>query len=373
MTKIYVAGHHGLVGSAITRRLRARGRGDLLLRTRAELDLEDRAAVQHFFCNERPDFVFMAAAKVGGIQTNWMYPVDFLLRNLRIQNNVIEAAWQNGAKGLLFLGSSCIYPKMAPQPLKEEYLLSGPLEPTNEPYAVAKIAGIELCEAFNRQYGTRFMSVMPTNLYGPGDNYDLETSHVLPALIRKFHLGKLALAGDWDGLFADQSRHGPIPASLKAHLSALASRSRAPLPKEHPAADASWIEAAKTAAEPGIPLWGTGSPRREFLFVDDLADACVFLMERWDAVFDLLEQAPGSQGPARHLINIGYGEDLSIGELARLTAEIVGYDGPVLWDPTKPDGTPRKLLDVSRISAMGWRPQMNLRDGIKTAYESYRR
>ncbi|WP_066351648.1 GDP-L-fucose synthase [Fervidicola ferrireducens] len=297
--KIYVAGHRGLVGSAILRRLRAEGYSNIVTRTRQELDLTDQRAVYQFFEAERPEYVFLAAAKVGGILANSTYPADFIRENLLIQTNVIDAAYRYGVKKLLFLGSSCIYPKFAPQPIKEEYLLTGALEPTNEPYAVAKIAGIKMCQAYNKQYGTNFISVMPTNLYGPGDNFDLETSHVLPALIRKFH-------------------------------------------------------EAKVAGAPHVVIWGSGTPRREFLHVDDLANACLFLMNNYDS---------------SEIINIGVGEDLTIAELANLIKEIVGYQGEIVFDTTKPDGTPRKLLDVSKIFNLGWRPRIRLEDGIRSTYE----
>lgn len=299
--KVYVAGHRGLVGSALVRRLEREGFTCVVTRTRQELDLTDRRAVVRFFEEERPEYVFLAAARVGGIWANATRPAEFIAENLAIGLNVIDAAYRSGVKKLLYLGSSCIYPKFAPQPIREEYLLTGKLEPTNEAYAVAKIAGIELCRAYNRQYGTRFISVMPTNLYGPGDNFDLETAHVLPALIRKFH-------------------------------------------------------EAKEAGAPEVVVWGTGSPRREFLHVDDLADACVFLMRRYE----------GSE-----ILNIGWGVDISIAELAELVREVVGYRGRIRFDPSKPDGTPRKLLDVSRLKALGWRPRIGLREGIEQTYAWY--
>jgi GDP-L-fucose synthase len=308
-SRIFVAGHRGLVGSAITRELERRGYTNLLLKTRDELDLMDGQAVAKFFEQERPEYVFLAAAKVGGILANNTYPADFIRDNLEIQTNVIDAAWRLGAKRLLFLGSSCIYPKLCPQPIKEEYLLTGPLEPTNRAYALAKIAGIEMCWAYNRQYGTQFLAAMPTNLYGPGDNFDLNKSHVLPALIRK-------------------------------------------------AAE------AKAAGEKKIVVWGTGTPRRELLYSDDLAEACVFLMDLPDARFQTLlnsEQPP--------LINIGSGHDLSIRELAELVCRVIGFEGELTFDTTKPDGTPQKLMDSARINALGWRPRTSLEEGIRRAYE----
>lgn len=297
--KIYIAGHRGMVGSAILRRLQAAGFENFALRSSAELDLRDQVAVQQFFNAEQPAYVFLAAAKVGGILANNRYRAEFLYDNLMIEANVIHAAWQHGVKKLLFLGSSCIYPKLAPQPLKEEYLLTGLLEPTNEPYAIAKIAGIKLCDAYRGQYGCNFISVMPTNLYGPNDNYHPENSHVLPALLRKFH-------------------------------------------------------EAKRDGAPSVTLWGTGTPRREFLHVDDLADACYFLMEHYDE--------PG-------FVNIGTGEDLPILELAQLVKKIVGYTGTIEHDLSKPDGTPRKLMDVSKLHAKGWKAKIGLETGIKQVYQ----
>jgi len=299
--KIYIAGYRGMVGSAIMRKLNREGFTNLAFRNSSELDLRNQAAVQEFFEKERPDHVILAAAKVGGIQANNIYRAEFLYDNIMIQSNIIHAAYQNRVKKLLFLGSSCIYPKMAPQPLKEEYMLTGPLEPTNEPYAIAKIAGIKMCDAYRSQYGCNFISVMPTNLYGPNDNYDLNNSHVLPALIRKFHEAKLN-------------------------------------------------------GEPAVILWGTGTPRREFLHADDLADACFFLMQHYDE--------PG-------LINIGTGEDLEIKELALLIRGIVGYEGEIKQDLTKPDGTPRKLMDVGKLRQMGWQAKISLEQGIRQVYEDF--
>jgi GDP-L-fucose synthase len=300
--KIYVAGHRGMVGSAIIRRLQKEGFTNLLFRTSAELDLKNQASVQQFFGNERPDYVFLAAAKVGGIMANNIYRGEFLYDNLMIQSNTIDAAYRSGVKKLMFLGSSCIYPKMAPQPIKEEYMLTGPLEPTNEPYAVAKIAGIKMCDAYRSQYGCNFISVMPTNLYGPNDNYDLNSSHVLPALIRKFH-------------------------------------------------------EAKVNKEPFVTMWGSGKPRREFLHADDLADACFFLMQQYND--------PG-------LVNIGTGEDLEIKELALLIKKAVGYDGEIQHDLTKPDGTPRKLMDVGKLHGMGWKAAISLEEGLRRVYEQFK-
>ena len=298
---IFVAGHRGLAGSAIVRRLRQAGFDNLLLRTHAELDLTDAAAVDAFFAREQPAYVFLAAARVGGIHANNTYPVDFLRDNLQIEINVIDAAQRHGAAKLLFLGSSCIYPKFAPQPMPEDCLLTGALEPTNEWYAIAKIAGIKLCQAYRRQYGFNAISLMPTNLYGPGDNFHLANSHVLPALIRKFHEAKVSGAGE-------------------------------------------------------VVVWGSGTPRREFLHVDDLADACLFLMQHYDD---------------ERIINVGVGEDVSILELATLVQRVVGFEGRIVLDPSKPDGTPRKLLDVSRLTALGWRARIDLVDGIRETYRWY--
>lgn len=298
-SKIYVAGHRGLVGSAIVRRLQSEGYTNLVFRTSSELDLRNQDEVMEFFKVEKPDYVFLAAAKVGGIVANNTYPADFIRDNLMIQNNVIEASYQLKVKKLLFLGSTCIYPKFAPQPMKEEYLLTGELEPTNEPYAIAKIAGIKMCQSYNRQYGTKYISVMPTNLFGPNDNFDLHSSHVLPALIRKFH-------------------------------------------------------EAKEQNAPFVEVWGTGTPKREFLYSDDLADACVFLMNTYED---------------SDIVNIGVGEDISIKELAETISLIVGYNGQIQFDSSKPDGTPRKLVDVTKINNLGWKASVPLEEGIKTAYQ----
>jgi len=309
--KIYVAGHRGLAGSALVRRLRAKGHENLVLRTHAELDLLDPAAVRRFFAAERPEYVLLAAAKVGGILANDTHPAEFIQQNLAIQTNVIHEAWRAGVKRLLLLGSSCIYPRECPQPMKEEYLLTGPLESTNRAYAVAKIAGIEMCRSYNRQYGTHFVAVMPTNLFGPGDNYDLESSHVLPALIRKAH-------------------------------------------------------EAKQRGDKQMLVWGSGNPRREFLYSDDMADACVFLLALPEERFAELVARD-----ALPLVNIGAGKDLTIAELAGLIAEIVGFDGRFVYDTTKPDGTLRKVLDVSRLAALGWKPQIGLRKAVALAYEDF--
>jgi len=301
--KIFVAGHRGMVGSALVRELARRGCRTLITRARAELDLTSQTAVERFYEETQPEFVFVAAAKVGGILANDTHPAEFLHENLQIQSNLIHGAWRAGVKKLLFLGSSCIYPKLAPQPMTEEALLTGPLEPTNQWYAIAKIAGIKLCEAYRKQYGSNFISAMPTNLYGPNDNYDLQSSHVLPALIRKFH-------------------------------------------------------EAKVAGAPQVVCWGTGSPLREFLYVDDLAQACLLLMERYSEA---------------QFINVGSGEEVSIRELSELVCRVVGFKGQVVWDATKPDGTPRKLMDNSRLRALGWKPAIDLPNGIRLAYEDFLR
>ena len=347
-SRIYVAGHRGLVGSAITRRLKERGFENLLLRTHAELDLERQEAVEEFFKKHRPEYVFLAAAKVGGILANNTYPAEFIYTNLMIEANIINAAYKYGTKRLLFLGSSCIYPKFAKQPMKESELLQGPLEPTNEPYAIAKIAGIKLCESYNRQYSTDFRSVMPTNLFGPGDNFDLENSHVLPALIRKFHLAKLAQAGDIYQIKKDEEVFGPIPKDVKEALG-LSPDSSSLLRNVHPK----------------VILWGTGKARREFLYVDDMADACIHLMGLRKEVYDNYTE------PMLFHINIGIGEDISIKDLAGMVAQVIGYDGEIGFDTTRPDGTPRKLLDVTKIKSMGWSPRTSLKQGIRKTYEWY--
>jgi len=300
-TRIFVAGHRGLVGSGIVRRLQAEGYENILVRTKAELDLVDQHAVDAFFAQERPTHVFLAAAKVGGIHANDTYPAEFIRDNLAIQTNVIHSAWKHGTTKLCFLGSSCIYPKFAPQPMREDALLTGPLEPTNEWYAIAKIAGIKMCQAYRKQYGFDTIAIMPTNLYGPGDNFHPQNSHVLPAMTRRFHEAKR------DGLAS-------------------------------------------------VTIWGTGTPKREFLHVDDLADACVFLMKTYSSA---------------EIVNVGVGDDLSILDLAKLVARVVGYEGVIHTDPTKPDGTPRKLMDVSRLTALGWKAKMGLEEGVRGTYDWY--
>ena len=316
--KIYIAGHRGLVGSAILRNLKQKGYNNLITRTHAELDLASQMAVEAFFADEKPAFVFLAAAKVGGIYANNIYPAEFIHDNLAIQTNIIHAAYMSRVKRLMFLGSSCIYPKLAPQPMKEEYLLTGPLEATNRPYAIAKIAGIEMCWSYNRQYGTRYLAVMPTNLYGPGDNYHPENSHVIPALIRKFH-------------------------------------------------------EAKVCGNSAVPIWGTGTPRREFLYSDDMADACAYLMnlpeEKFATLLGSVESKSNRFEPP--LVNVGVGEDITIRQLAEVVGKIVGFEGNLLFDASKPDGTPRKLMDISRLNHMGWRARTPLVDGLAVAYSEF--
>lgn len=343
--KIYIAGHTGLVGSAILRRIQSDGYNNIILRTHDELDLERQIEVEKFFEKESPDHVFLTAAKVGGIMANNTYPAEFIYKNMIIESNVIHSAYKTGVNRLLFLGSSCIYPKFAPQPMKEEHLLTGQLEPTNEPYAIAKIAGIKLCQAYNRQYGSTFLSVMPTNVYGPEDNYNLENSHVIPAMIRKFHLAKLAMQGEWDMIKKDKALYGSIPKDVMENLNGLGAAASNPR---------------------AFKLWGTGSPRRELLYVDDLADACVFIMELEESLFNSMlgnDQIP--------LVNIGCGDDQTIKELAVKVAGVVGYTGEIEWDHERPDGTPRKLLDINRIKDLGWQPKISLEQGIGLAYQNY--
>jgi len=351
-SRIYIAGHNGLVGSALYRRLNSDGYSNLIVRNHSDLNLTRQKDVEDFFKLEKPDHVFLAAAKVGGILANDTYPAEFIYTNLAIQNNIIHAAWQTGVQRLLFLGSSCIYPRECQQPMKEDYLLTGLLEPTNEPYAVAKIAGIKMCHAYNRQYDTKYLCVMPTNLYGPNDNFDLETSHVLPALIRKFHLAKLAHQGDWEKIKKDEEKSGEIPEEIKQSIGYKIPYSE--------------IHQTYSKFKPSVMLWGSGNPRRELLHVDDLADACVFWV---DLEEDVLQKFfDNSHTP---LLNIGFGEDLTIKEIASIVSEVVGYKGDVFYDQSKPDGTPQKLLDISKIKKMGWKPSIELKDGIRRVYEWY--
>lgn len=340
-SRIFVAGHRGLVGSAIVRRLEKEGYSNLILRTHDELDLEDQRAVADFFQRERPEYVFLAAAKVGGILANNIYRADFILKNLQIQNNVIGESWRSGVKKLLFLGSSCIYPKEATQPMNEDALLTSSLEYTNEPYAIAKIAGIKLCESLNLQYGTNFMSVMPTNLYGPNDNFDLEKSHVLPALLRKMHLARLRREERWSELRQNLGVTGDDEAE-------------AMLGRIGVSADA-------------VEIWGTGRPLREFLHSDDMADGCVWLMQN----VDFTDLSAGMTEVRNTHINIGSGVDLSIADLASMIREIVGFEGELRFNPAKPDGTMRKLMDVSKLAALGWKAKIGLREGIEEVYRQY--
>lgn len=349
-SKIYVAGHRGLVGSAIRRNLEEKGYTNIIGRTHSELDLTDQAAVRDFFLKEKPEYVVLAAAHVGGIMANSRYRADFIWQNLEIQQNVIGESFRNGVKKLLFLGSTCIYPGNAPQPMKEDCLLTSPLEWTNEPYALAKIAGLKMCESFNLQYGTNYIAVMPTNLYGPNDNFHLETSHVLPAMIRKIHLARLLREGDMAGIRAD----------LNAR------------PVEGTGAEASDQEILSTLARYGISpdsltLWGTGSPLREFLWSEDMADASVFLLENVD-----FPQLKGDNPQVRNChVNIGTGKELSIKELARKIAAVARFSGPILWDSSKPDGTMRKLCDVSKLHSLGWHHKVEIDEGIERLYNWY--
>lgn len=372
-SRIFLAGHQGMVGSAIYRYLQVENYRNIITRSHDELDLVDQAAVRYFFQNEKTDVVILAAAKVGGIHANDMYRAEFIFENIMIQANVIHEAYRSGVDRLLFLGSSCIYPKYAAQPMREEQLLTGRLEPTNEPYAIAKIAGIKLCESYNFQYGTHYRSVMPTNLYGPNDNFDLENSHVLPAMIRKFHLAKLARGGDWESIQKDQALFGPISVDFLNRLKALP-QTKAP-------------ESQQSSA---IRLWGSGHPKREFLHVDDLASACLFLCNLGDDAYAAacavpLEQPDQPKHKALSAsansdrkdrsrvshINVGSGKDIHIAELAEVVQEVVDYEGAVSWNTSMPDGTPRKLLDISRLTQLGWKPRISLSQGIKSTYKWY--
>jgi len=359
---IYIAGHTGLVGSALVRKFKEKGFQNLITRGHAELDLTRQSDVEAFFQEEKPEYVFLAAARVGGILANNTYPAEFIYINLAIQTNIIHAAWKTEVKRLLFLGSSCIYPRDCPQPMKEEYLLTGPLEPTNEPYAIAKIAGIKMCQSYNRQYGTHFMSVMPTNLYGPNDNFNLKTSHVLPAMIRKLHLARLAAVGDWDGIIKDEKSFGAIPEDIVTNLAVIAQYHRHQIP------DSFKSFASTSNLSASVNLWGTGVPCREFLHVNDLADACVFIMNLNEKDFASLL---AYRIPA--LINIGSGREISIKELALLIGDIVGFEGEIIFDKTMPDGTLQKLLDVSRLTSLGWKSKISLKDGIRSTYDSYKK
>ena len=387
-SKIYIAGHTGMVGSAITRRLREKGFTNIIGRTMEELDLINQQAVTHFFETEKPEYVILAAAKVGGIMANNIYRAQFIYENLMIEANIIHQAYLHGIKKLLFLGSSCIYPKNAPQPLKEEYLLTGELEPTNEPYAIAKIAGIKLCENYYRQYGCNFISVMPTNLYGPNDNYNLETSHVLPAIIRKMHLAHCLETAYWEGIRKDLDKR-PVEGITGANseqeilkiLSKFGINSNSPTHQLVNSPVTLNSPTHQLASSPAtITLWGTGNVFREFLHVDDMAAACVYILENID-VSSLVNQdipvarnaSPVTSSPHHFIIflNIGTGQDLTIRELAELVKEIVEFYGEIKWDPTKPDGTLKKQLDVTRLHETGWKEKIGLREGIAAVYRQY--
>lgn len=362
-SKIYVAGHLGLVGSALVRNLKKKGYTNIIGRTIDELNLGDMQSTAKFFQEEKPEYVILAAAKVGGIVANNIYRGQFIFENLQIQNNVIHQAYLNGVKKLLFLGSSCIYPKACPQPIQEEYLLTDPLEYTNEPYAIAKIAGIKLCESYNLQYGTNFISVMPTNLYGPNDNYDLEKSHVLPALVRKMHLGKCLMKGDWKAIRSDLNKLPIEGVSGKADETVILEK----LGK---------YGIKNSESKTKVTLWGTGSPMREFLHSDDMADACVYIMENIDFK-DLVENRKAGLGEIAEKeirnthINIGTGKDLTIKQLAETVQNTVGFEGEIVWDTEKPDGTMRKLLNVEKLHSLGWKESIELQDGIKSIYQAY--
>jgi len=347
-SKIYIAGHHGMVGSAILRNLKSKGYANFVLRTIDELDLTRQADVEAFFEKERPEYVVDAAAKVGGIMANSIYRAQFIYENLMIQNNIIHSAWKYGVKKLLFLGSSCIYPKLAPQPIKEDSLLTGLLEPTNEPYAIAKITGIKMCESYYRQYGSDFISVMPTNLYGPNDNYNLETSHVLPALIRKFHLGKCMETNDWEGIRKDLDKRPIEGISGQANETDILNI----------------LNKYGICNPPSLNLWGTGSIYREFMHVDDMASACVFILQKVSSP-QLYDEYKYTH------INIGTGTDLTIKDVAMLIKKITGFRGNISWDASKPDGTPKKLLDISLLSKLGFRYLFPLEEGINSVYKHY--
>lgn len=342
----YVAGHRGMVGAAIVRKLEALGCKNIITRTHRELDLTDQTAVKLFFSTNKIDRVVIAAAKVGGIHANNVFPAEFIYVNLMIQSNLIHHAYLAGVKNLLFLGSSCIYPKFAPQPMAEKHLLTDILEPTNEPYAIAKIAGIKMCESYNRQYGTCYRSVMPTNLFGPGDNYHLENSHVIPAMLRKFHLAKLAQQGDLTGIIEDEKRYGHIPDDI-----------------QHAIGYISNTKELRDDNDPKVILWGSGLPKREFLHVDDMAAACVHIMGVNQENFE---------GDNCSFVNVGTGKDLTIRETADMIANLVGFTGEIKYNNKQPDGTPRKLLDTTRINELGWQPELDFKEGLADAYSSYK-
>lgn len=358
-SRFYVAGHSGMVGSAIIRLLNKNGCSDIITRTHAELDLTNQQAVRDFFATEHIDYVILAAAKVGGIHANNTYPADFIYVNLMIEANVIHESFKAGIKNLLFLGSSCIYPKLAPQPMQEEHLLTSPLEPTNEPYAIAKIAGIKLCESYNRQHGTQYRSVMPTNLYGPNDNYNLENSHVLPALIRKFHLAKCAMQKDLHAIEKDIATFGPLPLYIQEFLG-LQQNISPPV----------FLINEK---DPVVEIWGTGQAYREFLHVDDMASACIYVMGLSEEIFSSLNKTNTNNSEYRppSFLNVGSGKDITISEAVNLIANITDFNGNIIYNENKPDGTPRKLMDSSKLNTLGWTPSFSLREGIEDAYRWY--
>jgi len=346
--KIYIAGHRGLVGSALIRQLRLKGYANIVTRTHDELDLTNQKLVADFFASEKPEYVILAAAKVGGIYANNAYPAEFIQENLSIQTNVIHSSYKNNVTRLLFLGSSCIYPRDCAQPLKEEYLLTGPLEPTNRPYALAKIAGIEMCWSYNRQYGTQYLAAMPTNLYGLDDNYDLNSSHVLPALMRKIHLAKLASNGDLTEIEVDEAKHGMLPEPYRTEL----------------------FQTCTEKQVSKVSVWGTGNPKREFMYNEDMADACIFLMNLPDDQFELLLGSDRNDGIAP-IVNIGVGEDISIRDLAELISKITGFNGDIVFDTAKPDGTPQKLMSVDLLRSLGWTPSYDLSSQLENTYKKY--
>ena len=367
-SKIYIAGHTGMVGSAIVRRLKTKGYKNLVFTPFPEYDLTNQQVVFDYFKKEQPDYVINAAAKVGGILANNIYRGQFIYENMMIQNNVIHSAHESKVKKLLFLGSSCIYPKYALQPMKEEYLLTGKLEQTNEPYAIAKISGITMCENYYRQYGDNFISVMPTNLYGENDNFDLKTSHVLPALIRKIHLGKCLEENNWDNIKSDLNKNpidGINGSNTQDEILQILNKHGISIKTEDPTSNLRHLT-SNLRSLVSISLWGSGKPKREFLYVDDVANACVFLLENVDAAM-LYDEMKISH------INIGCGEDMTIAELSEIIARIVGYNGKIKYDASKPDGTPRKLLDISRLKGLGWKPSISLEEGIKLAYDWYKK
>jgi len=381
-SKIYIAGHRGLVGSAIMRNLQAKGYTNIITRTHAQLDLMNQQAVIDFYAQQKPEYVILAAAKVGGIIANSTYRGQFIYENLQIQNNVIHQAYVNGVKKLLFLGSSCIYPKNAPQPMTEDCLLTSALEPTNEPYAIAKIAGLKMCEAYNQQYDTDYIAVMPTNLYGDNDNYDLENSHVLPALIRKMHLGKCLENNDWEALRSDINKlpiEGVNDEASKEEIIAVLAKYGISVNNNSPLSINNYNTSAPLTGRVSVTLWGTGSPFREFLHSDDMADACVYLLENINAkqIANVNSNqatnkiSVNSYNSRTSYLNVGTGHDLTIKALAELVKTTIGFQGSLVWDSSKPDGTFRKLLDVTKLNTLGWKEKIKLEEGIKKVYQEY--